>query len=190
MDRWTIGWMDGWVDGWMWRQIYLMSEWVFRWIDDCVGLVLWIYLTDFIFFFWGFILCVSFSVLLLPRLQELEEQYRREREETNNLLEQQRLVRTDELQHWHTSQHIRIICNQGLEGIFSLKKTSKYVNLGNRVFRGSINAKRGALKWMWRYLNLFTVCDMLEAAPRSSSYISRTISTDIISAFIFFNYFF
>lgn len=30
--------------------------------------------------------------LCLYRLQELEEQYRKEREETNNLLEQQRLV--------------------------------------------------------------------------------------------------
>lgn len=32
------------------------------------------------------------SALCLYRLQELEDQYRKEREEANNLLEQQRLV--------------------------------------------------------------------------------------------------
>ena len=40
---------------------------------------------------------VILSFLVPPRLQELEDQYRREREEANYLLEQQRLVGSQDL---------------------------------------------------------------------------------------------
>lgn len=36
--------------------------------------------------------CIITSLVCVSRLQELEDQYRKEREEANNLLEQQRLV--------------------------------------------------------------------------------------------------